>query len=149
MKIILTHEVSGLGTPGDIVEVKGGYGRNYLLPQRFAIPWTRGAEKQVAVIKRARSAREIRDLDHAGEVKAQLDALTVKLAVRAGTGGRLYGSVTPAEVVAAVKGAGGPDLDKRRLELPGAVKATGEYKVQVKLHPEVSAAFTLVVVAAK
>jgi large subunit ribosomal protein L9 len=149
MKIILTQEVSGLGTPGDIVEVKGGYGRNYLLPQGFAIPWTRGAEKQIVVIKRARSAREIRDLGHANEVKGQLDALAVKLPVRAGTGGRLYGSVTPAEVVAAVKGAGGPELDKRRLELPGSIKATGDYKVQVKLHPEVSAAFTLSVVAAK
>ena len=65
MKIILTQEVSGLGAPGDIVEVKDGYGRNYLLPQGFAIAWTKGAEKQVTVIKRARSAREIRDLDHA------------------------------------------------------------------------------------
>ena len=69
MKIILTQEVSGLGAPGDIVEVKNGYGRNYLLPQGFAISWTKGAEKQVTVIKRARSAREIRDLDHANEVK--------------------------------------------------------------------------------
>jgi large subunit ribosomal protein L9 len=147
MKIILTQEVTGLGAPGDVVEVKGGYGRNYLLPQRFAIPWTRGAEKQIVVIKRARSAREIRDLDHAKEVKARLEALTVKLAVRAGDGGRLYGSVTPADVTAAVKRAGGPDLDKRRLELPGPIKATGDHRVQVRLHPDVSAAFKLTVVA--
>jgi len=149
VKIILTQEVSGLGAPGDVVEVKDGFGRNYLLPQGFAIPWTRGAEKQISVIKRARSAREIRDLGHANEVKARLETLTVKIAVRAGTGGRLYGSVTPAEVTAAVKSAGGPDLDKRRLELPGHVKSTGDYKVQVRLHPEVQAAFTLTVVAAK
>jgi large subunit ribosomal protein L9 len=148
MKIILTQEVTGLGTPGDIVEVKGGYGRNYLLPQGFAIPWSKGAEKQIVLIKRARSAREIRDLGHANEVKAQLEKLTVRLAVRAGTGGRLYGSVTPSDVADAVKRAGGPDLDKRRLELPGHVKSTGDYKVQVKLHPEVSATFTLTVVAA-
>src|ERR1041384_8492370 len=102
MKIILTQEVNGLGAPGDIVEVKDGYGRNYLLPQGFAIKWTRGAEKQVEVIKRARGAREIRDLGHANEVKGQLEALSVKLAVRAGEHGRLYGSVTPAEVVEAV-----------------------------------------------
>jgi large subunit ribosomal protein L9 len=148
MKIILTHEVDGLGTPGDIVTVKDGYGRNYLLPQGFAIPWTRGAEKQVAVIKRARSAREIRDLGHATEVKGQLEALSVKLAVRAGDSGRLYGSVTPTEIVEAVKSAGGPDLDRRRVQLPNAVKSVGDYKVQVRLHPEVTATFTVSVAAA-
>ena len=149
MKIILTQEVDGLGAPGDVVEVKGGYGRNYLLPQGFAIPWTRGAEKQIVVIKRARSAREIRDLDHAKDVKAQLESLTVKLAVRAGEGGRLYGSVTPADVANAVKRAGGPDLDRRRLVLPGHIKSTGNHKVQIRLHPEVAADFTLTVVAEK
>ena len=149
MKIILTQEVTGLGTPGDVIEVKDGYGRNYLLPQGFAIPWTKGGEKQIVNIKRARSAREIRDLGHATEVKGQLESLNVKLAVRAGDGGRLYGSVTPAEVVDAVKRAGGPALDKRRLELPGHVKSVGEYKVQIKLHPEVAASFTLTVTAAQ
>jgi large subunit ribosomal protein L9 len=149
MKIILTQEVSGLGSPGDIVEVKDGYGRNYLLPQGFAIKWTRGAEKQVAVIKRARSAREIRDLGHATEVKGQLEGLSVKLSVRAGETGRLYGSVTPAEIVDAVTAAGGPLLDRRRVQLPGAVKSVGDYKVQIKLHPEVTATFTLTVHAAK
>jgi large subunit ribosomal protein L9 len=149
MKIILTQEVGNLGGPGDIVEVKDGYGRNYLLPQGFAIPWTRGAEKQVAVLKRARDAREIRDLGHAAEVKAQLEKLSVRLAVRAGDGGRLYGSVTPAEIVDAVKTAGGPQLDRRRLQLPSSVKSVGDYKVQVKLHPDVTASFTLTVAAAK
>ncbi|MCI4063372.1 50S ribosomal protein L9 [Micromonospora sp. R77] len=146
MKIILTQEVSGLGAPGDIVEVKNGYGRNYLLPQGFAISWTKGAEKQVTVIKRARSAREIRDLGHANEVKAQLEGLKVNLKARAGDGGRLFGSVTPAEIVDAVKAAGGPTLDRRRLELPGHIKSLGAYPVSVKLHPEVSAKFDLNVV---
>lgn len=149
MKIILTQEVSGLGTPGDVLEVKDGYGRNYLLPQGFAIAWTKGAEKQVAVIKRARSAREIRDLDHANEVKGQLEGIKVNLAVRAGDGGRLFGSVTAAEVVDAVKAAGGPVLDRRRLEMPGHIKSVGSYPVKVKLHPEVSARFDLNVVPAK
>ncbi|TNH21353.1 50S ribosomal protein L9 [Micromonospora orduensis] len=146
MKIILTQEVSGLGAPGDIVEVKDGYGRNYLLPQGFAIAWTKGAEKQVTVIKRARSAREIRDLDHANEVKGQLEGLKVNLKARAGDGGRLFGSVTPAEIVDAVKGAGGPVLDRRRLEVPGHIKSTGSYPVKIKLHPEVTASFNLNVV---
>jgi large subunit ribosomal protein L9 len=149
VKIILTSEVTGLGAPGDIVEVKDGYGRNYLLPQGFAIPWSKGGEKQVTSIKRARSAREIRDLGHANEVRAQLDALKVSLSARAGAGGRLFGSVTPTEVAQAVRAAGGPDLDRRRIELPGHIKALGEYQISVRLHPEVTAKFALAVVAAK
>jgi large subunit ribosomal protein L9 len=143
MKIILTQEVSGLGSPGDVVEVKNGYGRNYLLPQRFAINWSKGAEKQVTVIKRAREAREIRDLGQANEVKGQLESLAVNLRARAGDGGRLFGSVTPAEIVEAVKAAGGPTLDRRRLELPGPIKSTGVHQVRVRLHPEVTATFSL------
>src|SRR5215510_1228185 len=149
MKVILTQEISGLGTPGDVVEVKDGYGRNYLLPQGFAIGWTKGAEKQVTSIKRARSAREIRDLGHANEVKAQLEVLRVTLPARAGTGGRLFGSVTPSEVQQAVKAAGGPDLDRRRIELPGHIKAVGQYQVQVRLHTDVTAKFSLSVVPSK
>ena len=149
MKIILTQEVTGLGTPGDVVEVKDGFGRNYLLPQGFAIPWTKGAEKQITLIKRARSTREIRDLGHANEVRTQLETLKGSLSARAGAGGRLFGSVTPAEVVAAVRSAGGPDLDRRRVELPGHIKSTGSYQVQVKLHPEVTAKFSLNVVGSK
>ena len=112
MKVILTQEVSKLGTPGDVVDVKPGYGRNYLLPEGFAIAWTKGAEKQIAVIKRARSAREIRDLGHASEVKAQLEGLQITLKARAGDGGRLFGSITPTEVAAAVKSAGGPEIGR-------------------------------------
>ncbi len=149
MKIILTQEVSGLGSPGDIVEVKDGYGRNYLLPQGFAIRWTKGAEKQVTVIKRARENREVRDLSQANEVKTALEGLKVNLSARAGDGGRLFGSVTAAEVVSAVKAAGGPTLDRRRLELPNHIKSTGGYQVKVKLHPEVVATFPLNVVASK
>jgi large subunit ribosomal protein L9 len=149
MKIILTHEVTGLGTPGDIVEVKNGYGRNYLLPQGFAIQWSKGAEKQVTVIRRARDAREIRDLGQANEVKGQLEGLKVTMTARSGNGGRLFGSITSAEIVDAVKSAGGPALDRRRLELAAPIKTTGSYKVQVKLHPEVTASFPVNVVAAK
>jgi large subunit ribosomal protein L9 len=149
MKIILTNDVLNLGAPGDIVEVKDGYGRNYLLPQGFAISWTKGAEKQVETIKRARQAREIRDLGHANEVKSQLEGLKVTLTARAGNGGRLFGSITAGEVVDAVKAAGGPALDKRRLELPGHIKNLGGYQVAIKLHPSVTAKFNLNVVAAK
>jgi large subunit ribosomal protein L9 len=149
MKIILTQEVSGVGSPGDIVEVKNGYGRNYLLPQGFAITWSRGAEKQVSQIKRARSIREIRNIDQAQEVKAQLDTLKVTLTERAGDGGRLFGSVTPAEVVSAVQAAGGPDLDRRRLQVASPIKTVGSYQIPVRLHPEVVATVNLDVVASK
>jgi large subunit ribosomal protein L9 len=149
MKIILTQEVSGLGAPGDVVEVKDGYGRNYLLPQGFAIGWSRGAEKQVALIKRAREAREIRDLGHANEVKGRLEGLKVGLTARAGGGGRLFGSITAAEIADAVRSAGGPALDRRRIELPGPIKSVGGYQIQVKLHPEVTAKFDVTVTAAK
>src|SRR5207245_2598982 len=92
----------------DVVEVKDGYGRNYLLPQRFAIPWSKGGEKQITLIKRARSAREIRDLGHANEVRARLEGLKVSLTARAGAGGRLFGSVTTGEVVGTGWSAGEP-----------------------------------------
>ncbi len=149
MKVILTNEVPNLGAPGDIVKVKDGFGRNFLLPQGFAIRWTKGGEKQVSTIKRTRAAREIRDLGQANELKGQLEGLKVTLSARAGTGGRLFGSVTASEVAEAVRAAGGPALDKRKIELPGAIKTTGGYTVQIKLHSDVTAKFNLNVVAAK
>ncbi len=148
MKIILTQEVGGLGGPGDVVEVKDGYGRNYLLPQGLAMPWTRGGEKQVATIKRARDVREVRDLGQAQEIKGQLEGLLVSLPTRAGAGGRLFGSVTAADVAAAVKSAGGPDIDRRRIELPGPIKTTGTHKVSVRVHSDVSATVTVDVIPA-
>ena len=148
MKLILTQEVSGLGAAGDVVEVKDGYGRNYLLPQGFALPWTKGGEKQVATIKRAREVREVRDLGHAREIQGQLEGLAVTLATRAGAGGRLFGSVTAADVASAVKRSGGPDIDRRRIELPGHIKTTGSHSVTVRVHPEVSATLTVDVVPA-
>jgi len=146
MKLILTSEVVGLGAPGDIVEVKDGYGRNYLIPRGFAMPWTKGGEKQVVAIKRARDAREIRDLGHAQEVKAQLEDLAVVVNAKAGDSGKLFGSVTNADVVAAVRKAGGPLLDKRAIEV-AAIKTVGSHKATVRVHPEVTASVTFEVVA--
>jgi large subunit ribosomal protein L9 len=146
MKLILTSEVVGLGVPGDIVEVKDGYGRNYLIPRGFAMPWTKGGEKQVVAIKRARDAREIRDLGHAQEVKAQLEDLAVVVNAKAGDTGKLFGSVTNADVVAAVRKAGGPLLDKRAIEV-AAIKTVGSHKATVRVHPEVTASVTFEVVA--
>jgi large subunit ribosomal protein L9 len=147
MKLILTQDVTGLGAPGDVVEVKDGYGRNYLVPRGYAIPWTKGGEKQVSTIKRARDVREVRDLGHAKEIQQQLSALNVRLGARSGEGGRLFGSVTAADVVDAVKAAGGPQLDRRRVELPGHIKVSGRHDVIVKIHPEVTATVTVDVVS--
>jgi large subunit ribosomal protein L9 len=147
MKLILTQEVSGLGAPGDIVEVKDGYGRNYLIPRGFAIRWARGAESQIASIRKARDAREIRDLGTAKEVAGQLGALKVKLKTRAGDTGRLFGSVTTNDIAEAVKTAGGPQLDRRRIEIGNPIKSVGAHKVSVRLHPEVAVAIDVEVVA--
>jgi large subunit ribosomal protein L9 len=145
-KLILTQEVSGLGSPGDLVEVKDGYARNYLVPQGLAIKATKGAEKQVATIRKAREVRDIRDVGAAQDVAAQLGSLTVKLTARAGDGGRLFGSVTPADVVDAVSAAGGPKLDKRRLTIGSPIKTVGSHQVSVALHPEVTATVNVEVV---
>ncbi|HLU33515.1 MAG TPA: 50S ribosomal protein L9 [Natronosporangium sp.] len=145
MKLILTREVTGLGAPGDVVEVKDGYGRNYLLPRGHAIRWTKGAEKEVASIRRAREAREIRSLEEANEVAATLATLDVRLTARAGQSGRLFGSITPSDIADAVKAAGGPALDRRRIELPTAIKSTGSHQVRVRLHPKVTATFEIAV----
>jgi large subunit ribosomal protein L9 len=139
MKLIMTQEVTGLGAPGDVVEVAAGYGRNYLVPRGLAMQWTRGGEKQIQLIRRARSAREIRSLDDAKAAAGKLATLTVRLQTRAGTGGRLFGSVSTADIVAAVKDAGGPPLDKRKIEVRNPIKTVGLHQVAVRLHPEVSA----------
>ena len=146
MKLILTQEVAGLGGPGDIVEVKDGYGRNYLLPRGAGIRWTRGGEKQIASIRRGREVREIADLGSAQEVKGRLENLSVTLPVKAGDAGRLFGSVTVADIVDAVAQAGGPQVDKRRIEIGQPIKTVGTHQVTVRLHPEVAATVSLEVV---
>ena len=114
MKLILTQEVAGLGAAGDVVEVKDGYGRNYLDPPRFRHPLDAGGEKTVESIKKARSARAVRDADHAAEVKARLEGSTFNVPVRAGEGGRLFGAVTAADIAAAITD-GGAEVDKRTI----------------------------------
>jgi large subunit ribosomal protein L9 len=147
MKLILTQEVTGLGAPGDVVEVKAGYGRNYLVPRSLAMPWTRGSEQQIEMIKRGRAAREIRSLDDAREAAGRLSGLRVRLQTRAGQGGRLFGSVSTADIAAAVRSAGGPELDRRKIEVANPIKTIGSHRVSVRLHPEVSATLDVEVTA--
>jgi len=139
MKLILTNDVTGLGAPGDVVEVAGGYGRNYLVPRGLAMRWTRGAEKQIELIKRSRAARDVRSLDDAKETAKRLAALTVQLRVRAGAQGRLFGSVSSSDIAEALRAAGGPELDRRRIEIATPIRTIGSHQVTVRLHPEVEA----------
>jgi large subunit ribosomal protein L9 len=148
MKLILTAAVDNLGLAGDVVEVKDGYGRNYLVPRGFAIQWSRGGEKQIDGIKRSRDAREIRGLDHANEVRQQIEGLDLALDVRAGENGTLFGSVTPAAVAAAIKKAGGPSVDRRSVRIERPIKAVGAHTVGVHLHDAVTAHVKLTVNAA-
>lgn len=146
-KLILTHEVTGLGAPGDVVEVKDGYARNYLIPRSLATPWTKGAEKEITAIRRARKAREFETLDGARAVRDSLQASGVTVSAKAGNAGRLFGAVTTAEIAEALKASGGPAIDRRKVEVAQPIKALGEYEVQVRLHPEVSAKLKVTVIA--
>ena len=137
-KIILTQEVTGLGAAGDIVTVKNGYARNYLLPRGFAVSWTVGGEKQVESIRAARAARAKASLEEAQETAAKLSARPIVVAHKAG-----------ADAIAdAIEEAGLGTIDKRTIHLGSAIKRTGEYQVTARLHEDVVANVTLDVVAA-
>jgi large subunit ribosomal protein L9 len=146
-KLILTHEVTGLGTAGDIVEVKNGYARNFLLPRGFALTWSKGGEKQVESIKAARAAREHASVEAAQEQASALQAKPVTLTVKAGESGRLFGTVKADDVAKAVAAAGLGNIDKRKVELPAHIKSVGKYTANVRLHDDVAAVITLNVVA--
>ncbi len=150
MKLILTAEVDHLGAAGDTVEVKDGYGRNFLLPRGLAIVASRGAQKQADEIRRSREAKTVRDREHADEIKAALEGLgpiTLPVKVSADTG-KLFGSVTANDIAVAIKKAGGPAVDKRSVRLPKAhIKETGSHTVAVHLHPEVDVDVTVDITA--
>ncbi|WP_066517361.1 50S ribosomal protein L9 [Curtobacterium ammoniigenes] len=148
-KLILTHEVSGLGSAGDVVDVKNGYARNYLIPQGFAVAWSKGGEKQVESIRAARAARELATIEEAQDLKMKLEATTVTLSVKAGKDGRLFGSVRPADVATAVEAQGIGSLDKRKVEVPGTIKSVGDHEATVRLREDIVATIALKVVAAK
>ncbi|GAA4747950.1 50S ribosomal protein L9 [Amnibacterium soli] len=145
-KLILTHEVSGLGSAGDIVEVKGGYARNYLVPQGLATAWTRGGQKQVDQIAKARKARAAASLEEAQAQKARLEAQAVRIPVRTGQAGRLFGSVSTADVADAVEAAGLGSIDRRTVEFTSPVRSVGTHEATVRLREDVTASLTLEVV---
>ena len=147
MKVILTHEVSGLGTAGDVVDVKPGYARNFLYRRGLAEQWTKGAQKQVEALAAGRAARAVKSLEEATSIKGNLESQTYTVSAHAGESGRLFGAVTSREVAAAVVAAGGPELDRRTIEIPTPIKNVGPSEALVRLHPEVQATVALDVVA--
>jgi len=149
MKLILTREVAKVGSAGDVVTVKDGYARNFLLPRGVAIAWSLGGEKQIEGIRRARAAREVRDIDHAKEIKASLEKTAVTINVKAGTAGRLFGSVTDKAIAAAIKAAAGVDIDRHSIKTAGHIKKAGDHSVKVALAHSVVATVTVTVVASK
>ncbi|YAL83240.1 50S ribosomal protein L9 [Dermacoccaceae bacterium W4C1] len=149
MKVILTHEVSKLGTAGDVVDVKDGYARNFLLPRNLATPWTKGGQKQVEAISKARETRAVKTLEEAQSIKGNLESKVINVSARAGATGRLFGAVTSAEIADAVTEAGAGTIDRRRIEITTPIRSTGSTQVQVRLHPDVVATLKLNVVPAK
>lgn len=147
MKVILTHEVSGLGAAGDVVDVKDGYARNFLFRRGLATAWTKGGQKQVDAIAQGRATRAVKSLEEAQSIKGNLESKSVTVPAHAGQGGRLFGAVSTADIAAAVKAAGGPELDKRTIEVPTPIKTTGTHAALIRLHPEVRATIELEVVA--
>ncbi len=148
MKLILIQEVDGLGAAGDIVEVKNGYGRNYLIPRGVATRWTKGGQKQVDSIKAARATRSVRDHDHAAELRGKLQSGPVDLRVRAGAEGRLFGAVTVTDIAEALAAVAGESVDKRTIVVTNPIKTLGAHTVAVKLHDDVSATVALNVIPA-
>ena len=139
MKIILTQEVAGVGSAGDVAEVKDGYARNYLIPRGYAMRWTRGSESQIAGLRKTQADRALREADSAAEVASSLAETTVVLTAKAGDGGRLFGAVTPADIASAIKEATGVAVDRRRVEVSTPIKTIGKHQVRVRLHTDVVA----------
>ena len=148
MKLILTQPVSGLGVAGDVVDVMDGYARNYLLPRKLGTAWTKGGQKQVDAITSARSKRAQRNEEEAKAAKARLESEPVVVSARAGAGGRLFGAVTSAEIAHAIHETGGPEVDRRRIEVPTPIRSVGSHTAHVRLHDDVAATVTVEVVSA-
>lgn len=147
VKVILRSDVAGLGKRGDIVEVSKGYARNFLRPRDLAFPATEGATSQAQSMRRARDLKDAKDREGAEEIAKVLVARTIAITARAGEGGRLFGSVTNTEVVAAVAAQTGIELDRKDLQMEEHIKDVGTHHVTARLHADVQFPVTIEVVA--
>jgi large subunit ribosomal protein L9 len=146
MQVVLRTDLDHLGKRGDIVEVADGYARNFLLPKGHAIMATKGVANQATAMRRARDLKDAKDRESAEAVARTLVPVVIRIPVRAGTGGRLFGSVTAADVVDAVADQAKVNLDRRRLHLDEPIKTLGIHEVPVKLHADVEFRVTVEVV---
>jgi large subunit ribosomal protein L9 len=146
VKVVLRSDVEKLGNKGDLVEVADGYARNYLVPRGLAMKATKGVVAQSEAMRRNRAARDARDRAAAEEIAGRLAGQRIALPARAGEGGKLFGSVTAADVADAVAAAAQADIDRRAITLAEPLKELGEVEVPVRLHPDVTATVTVEVV---
>ena len=147
MKVILQQDVKKVGSKGDVVEVSEGYGRNFLLPKKLAVEAT-AANLETAKQKANSAARKKQQAtDEARLLAAQLEKVSVKVAVRTGDGGKLFGSVTGKDVADALAKEHGIDIDRRKISLKSEVTGAGEYEAVIKVHPEIQSTIRVLVVA--
>lgn len=146
MKIILRADVSSVGKKGDVVEVSEGYARNYLVAKGLGLKATDGAVAQAATMRRSRDLKDARDREAAEKLARALVPVVIRIPAKAGAEGRLFGSVTAADIVGAVQAQTGATLDRRRLQLDDPIKALGVHEVPIRLHPEVEFRVTVEVV---
>ena len=147
MKVILQKEIDKLGVPGDVVNVADGYARNYLIPKRMAMPVTKGAVKNADRLRRAHDQRTQKAKLEAEQVAAKMTEAPITIPAHAGEEGRLFGSVTAAEIARGLEARVGAPVDRRSVHLPEPIRSVGTHEVTVRLHPEVEPKVTVEVVA--
>ena len=147
VKVILRDDVSGVGKRGDIVDVAPGFARNFLMPRGLALKATAGAEGQAATMRAKRAVRDAKDREGAEEIAKLLVSKVISISARAGDGGKLFGSVTSTEVVAAVQSQFGVELERRAVHLDEHIKTIGSHQVPVRLHSDVEFPLTIEVSA--
>ena len=143
-KVILTKTVANLGHSGDVVEVKSGFARNYLIPQGLAFAWNKGAEKQILAMKRARLAQAVATREDAVAAKAAIEGTAVEIAAKVSESGKLFGSISAEQIAIALEDKA--VVDPKAIEVE-SIKTTGEFPAKVALHPEITASFFVKVVA--
>jgi len=147
VKVILRADVPDVGHKGDVLDVADGYARNFLVPRGLAMAASKGALAQAESMRRARAVRDTRDREAAEEIATKLTPLTITIPARAGAEGRLFGSVTPADVAAAIESQSGVEVDRKRLHLDEPIRALGAHEIPLRLHPEVEVRLSVEVVA--
>jgi large subunit ribosomal protein L9 len=143
--VLLIKPVDGLGAEGDEAKVKAGYARNYLVPQKLAVPLTAANRKQIEALKKARDVREAKDLQKAEELKGRIESVHVAVQVRVGEENKMFGAVTAPDLLEQLAKEG-LELDRKQLQLAAPIKELGKHTIQIKIHPEVVVDFEFEVV---